>query len=176
MKILGILLLAVLASSVMVPRAFSDDNGDKKALHEKLDFNQFSDQTTNLSFADFSDQTNAGQQISSFEHKAREHFKQEKEAMIKTIKECREKIKKSSPQDRKAIKEECNAKIKAIKEQLKEERKKFQEQFKEFRQNIIASKNFDRSKLAEIKNHSISKVGHKLHNLKESKHGHKGQD
>ncbi len=162
MRLLGILLLAVLVSSILAPRAFSDDN-EEKDLHGKLAFDQFSNKANSgLSFGGFSDQTtNIGQQISSFVHQAIILFKQQKVEAIKTIKECHEMVKQASPENRKQVQQVCHAKIKAIKEQFQDERKEFQELFKQFRQNII-EENFDRSDL-EI-NHSI-KTGHKQHDL-----------
>lgn len=141
MKPVAIFLMAILAASVTIPMAFSDDGKkDGTKVNDKVQFG-------------FSNGTNVGQQISAFVHKMHDIFKQQETQEKQVIKDCREKAREaSSPTERKNIMNECKAKLKEIKEQFRDQHKQFQADFKQFRNMVVGNNQENHEKISVPKN------------------------
>ena len=149
-KLVAIFLVAILASSVTVPRVFSDDgNEDDVKDNDKSVHFEFSNATnvhfilpngTKITFG-FSNGTNVGQQVSTFVHEIQDIIKQQENMSKQQIKDCREKaMDASSPAKKKSIMDECKVKLKKIKNKFSNERRQFQVDLTHLRDMTIDNK------------------------------------
>jgi len=81
--------------------------------------------------------TNAGQQVSSFVHNATAKFAQQKDETHAVIFECRDRIQAAASGDTSKIRDDCKIQLNAIKQKYQEDRMKFQELFKTYRSSVI---------------------------------------
>ena len=81
---------------------------------------------------------NLGQMVSEFVHKYNAIFKEQREATVKTIKECIQNLRDAAPENIKQIKDKCKADLSAIREKYKDERRQFQIEFKQFKETAKA--------------------------------------
>lgn len=181
-KLVAIFLVAILASSVTVPRVFSDDgNKDEVKDSDKTIHFEFSNATsvhiilpngTKITFG-FSNGTNVGQQVSTFVHEMHDIFKQQENMSKQQIKDCREKAREaSSPAEKKNIMDECKVKLKEIKNQFSNERRQFQVDFTQLREIIIDNNQQVHEKLPTKNSQQIqNKTLGMIHGLQQKIHG-----
>ncbi|MGI0013360.1 MAG: hypothetical protein ACREBU_07975 [Nitrososphaera sp.] len=140
MKSGGILFSILLSfSALLIPAGISYAQEESVGMSDQVTITSNQTSTT--------EETNLGQQISSFVHDAMTSFKMQREETLGIIKECREKI--ASAEDRDAARQECKAKLDGIRESYKESRMAFRELFKEKREAMIMVMKDARSQFAE---------------------------
>lgn len=163
-QLAAVILMLVLACSITIPNAFSDDKDsnktkdDDKGKPDKVkehpvfgfsnvnSFNFTLPNGTNIVFS-FQNGTKIGKQISAFEHMARDDFKKQRDQSLQVIKQCREQAKNAtSPDQRKTIMDDCKVQLKQINQKFKDEHKQFQIVFKNFRDTIIESQKQEHQK------------------------------
>src|SRR5207245_1905502 len=122
--------MILLASSLVMPSGFSYAEDSKET--------DSSNKTSpNMSLNESSaNETNIGQQVSDFVHKAIADFKQQREDTLNTMKDCSAKLQNATSDEKDKIREDCKTNLQSIREKYKDERKHFQELFKEFRDDI----------------------------------------
>lgn len=81
--------------------------------------------------------TNVGQQISSFVHNATAKFQQQKSETRKTMLECRDKIQAAAPSDIDKIRDDCKIQLTVIKQKYQQDRMKFHDLFKTYRESVL---------------------------------------